>query len=264
MTINEQREFTLTYPEEFENDHLAGQPAHFTVHLQDLKEKVAPDIDDDLARTVGSYETMEDLKAELRRQLQAKAEQEFPSRALTALIERAEIEFPPIMLEKGIDDWLEELDLSLRQQNLSLENYLKMTKLTEEEFRQEVAPQVGERIKRSLALGKLAELEGLDIESDEATGKALERLAAIARGELEDDFDETLVSDSAEDVRLSSVEALTVEASVEPLSQDAPSSEKEIPSSEKEKEKEEEEETESTDQQVAENESERSETQCTP
>ena len=187
MTVNEQREFTLTYPENFENDYLAGQPAHFTVHLQDLKEKVMPDIDDDLARTVGSYETLEDLKAELRRELQAKAEQEFPNRALTALIERSEIEFPPMMLEKGIDDWLKELDLSLRQQNFNLENYLKMRKLTEEEFHQEVSPQVGERLKRSLALGKLAELEGLDIESNEVAGKALERLAAIARGELEDE-----------------------------------------------------------------------------
>jgi len=187
MTVNEQREFTLTYPEEFENDYLAGQPAHFTVHLHDLKEKVAPSIDDDLARTVGSYETLEDLKAELRRELQAKAEQEFPNRALTALVEGAKIEFPPIMLEKGIDDWLGEFDRTLKQQSLNLENYLAMRKLTEEEFRTEVSLQVEERLKRSLALGKLAELEGLDIESDGVMSEAQERLAAIARGELEDE-----------------------------------------------------------------------------
>ena len=187
MTVNEQREFTLTYPEEFENDYLAGQPAHFIVHLHDLKEKVAPVIDDDLARTVGSYETLEDLKAELRRELQAKAEQEFPNRALAALVEGAKIEFPPIMLEKGIDDWLEEFDRTLKQQSLNLENYLVMRKLTEEEFRTEVSLQVEERLKRSLALGKLAELEGLDIESDGVAGEARERLAAIARGELEDE-----------------------------------------------------------------------------
>ncbi len=187
MTVNEQREFTLTYPEEFDNKELSGQPAHFTVHLQDLKEKVAPDIDDDLARTVGSYETLEDLKAELRRQLQAKAEQEFANRALTALIERSEIEFPPIMLEKGIDDWLKEFDRSLRRQGLNLDNYLEMQKLTEEEFRQEVSPQVEERLKRSLALGKLAELEGLEIKSNEVVDEVLKRLAAIARGELEEE-----------------------------------------------------------------------------
>ncbi|MFQ5813251.1 MAG: trigger factor [Anaerolineae bacterium] len=186
MTVSEQREFTLTYPEEFENWELAGQQVHFKVQLQDLKEKVVPGIDDDLARTVGSYETLEDLKAELRRNLQAKAEQEFPNRALAALVERSQIEFPPLMLEREIDNWLEELDQSLRRQSLNLENYLKMEKKTEEEFRQEVSPQVGERLKRSLTLGKFVELEGLEIESDEVD-KALEHLAAIARGELEDE-----------------------------------------------------------------------------
>lgn len=187
MTFNEQKEFTLTYPEEYEDRELAGQQVHFKVQLQDLKEKVVPDIDDDLARTVGSYETLEHLKAELRRNLQAKAKQEFADRALAALIERSQIGFPPMMLEREIDDWLKEFDRSLRRQSLNLENYLKMEKKTEEEFRQEVSPQVGERLKRSLALGKLAELEGLDIESDEVVGEALKRLAAIARGELEEE-----------------------------------------------------------------------------
>ncbi len=185
MTINEEREFTLTYPEESENEELAGQPAHFKVHLQDLKEKVLPDIDDDLARTVGSYETLEDLKAELSRELQTRAEQEFANRALTALIEMSEIEFPPTMLEQDTDDWLEELDRSLRRQSLSLENYLRMRKLSEEEYRKEISPQVEERLKRSLALSKLIELEGLEDESS-GVGEALERLAAIARGELEE------------------------------------------------------------------------------
>jgi trigger factor len=187
MTFNEQKDFTSTYPDEYEDSELAGQQVHFKVHLQDLKEKVVPDIDDDLARTVGSYETLEELKAELRRELQAKAKQEFANRALTALVERSEIEFPPMMLEREIDDWLEDLDRSLRRQGLNLENYLAMRKLTEEEFRQEVSPQVGDRLKRSLALGKLAELEGLDIESDEVVNEALKHLAAIARGEPEEE-----------------------------------------------------------------------------
>jgi trigger factor len=184
MAINEQREFTLTYPEDSDNKDLAGQPAHFNVHLQDLKEKVAPDIDDDLARAIGNYETLEDLKAELRRELEAKAEADFTDHALTALVERAEIEFPPTMMEKEIDDWLEEFGRILRRQNLNLENYLQIKKLTEEEFRQkEVTPQVEEKLKRSLALSKFIELEELDTEPD-GVKKALEHLAAIARGEL--------------------------------------------------------------------------------
>jgi len=87
------------------------------------------------------------------------------------------------MLEKGIDDWLEEFDRSLGRQSLSLENYLQMRKLTEEELRTEVSPQVQERLKRSLALNKFVELEGFESESSEVE-KALERLSAIAKGEV--------------------------------------------------------------------------------
>jgi len=184
MAVDEQREFTLTYPEDSENKKLAGQQAHFKVHLQELKEQVVPGMDDDLARTVGDYETLEDLKAELRRDLQAKAEERFATRALTALVERSKIEFPSLLLEREIDDWLKDLDLGLKKQGLNLDNYLQMRKLTKEEFRKEISPEVEERLKRSLALGKFVELEGLDIESDERVSEALKRLAAVARGEL--------------------------------------------------------------------------------
>jgi len=197
MTVNEQREFTLTYPEEFENKELAGQPVRFEVHLHDLKEKVVPGLDDDLARTVGSYETLEDLKAELRRELQAKAEQEFANRAWTALVERSQIEFPPVMLEKEIDGWLREFDRSLKRQKLNLDNYLTMRKLTEEEFRTEVSPQVGERLRRSLALSKFTELEGFEIESGRVE-EALGRMAAIARGELREEQEQEVGSSLAE------------------------------------------------------------------
>lgn len=195
MIVNEQREFTLTYLKGFEDRDLAGQRVHFKVRLRELKEEVMPDIDDDLARTVGDYETLEDLKAELRRELQAKAEKRFVDRALTALVERAEIEFPPLLLEEEIDDMLEELDQILKRQGLNLENYLGMRKLTKEQFRQEISPRAEERLKRGLALAKFIELEGLEIESDEVD-KALEHLAAIARGELEEEHLSVVESES--------------------------------------------------------------------
>jgi trigger factor len=232
ISFDQPKEFTLTYPEEYEDSELAGQQVHFTIHLQDLKEEIVPDIDDDLARTVGDYDTLEDLKAELDHTLQARAKEDFANRALEALVEMSKIEFPPTMREREIDHWVRELDQNLRRQGLNLNNYLQMRKLTEDEFRQEVSPQVEERLKRSLALGKLAELEGLD-KSGEVVSEALERLAAIARGELEEEEDEFS------------------EEKVEPLKEEEsePSAE-EIVS---------EEETQGPDQQVVENESERSE-----
>ena len=185
MTPGEKREFTLAYPEDYADEDLAGRQVRFNVQLHDLKEKVLPDIDDDLARTVGDYETLEDLKAELRSQLQAEAEERFAYRALNALMEQARIEFPPVLLEEQIDDLLKEFDRRLRRQNLNLEDYLAMKKQTKEEFQKEIAPQAEERLKLALVLDKFIELEGLENEPD-ATRKAMERLAAIARGELEE------------------------------------------------------------------------------
>jgi trigger factor len=100
-------------------------------------------------------------------------------------VERSRIEFPSVLLEKELDDWLGEFDRSLKRQGWNLENYLKMKKQTEEGFRKEISPQVEGRLKRGLVLSRFIELEGLDIESDGTVEKALARLAAIARGELE-------------------------------------------------------------------------------
>ena len=231
MAIGEEREFDLTYPETSANEKLAGKESHFTVHLHDLKELVLPELDDDLAKTVGDFETFDDLKAKVRESLQAEAEQEaesrFASEVLTATVERARIEFPPVLLERELDSLLEEQDGVLRQrEGLTLDNWLEINKKSKEEYRDELRPRAAERLKRGLALGKVVELEGITVEEEEVgtqiermslafgeqadkardvfsspdnmrsiasdllTNKALQRVVAIARGEVEDEIDE--------------------------------------------------------------------------
>jgi len=231
MIIGEDREFDLTYPENLANEKLAGKESHFKAHLHDLKELVLPELDDDLAKTVGDFETFDDLKAKVREGLQAEAEREaesrFTSEVSTATVERAQIEFPPVLLERELDSLLEEQDRVLRQrESLTLDNWLEINKKSKEEYRDELRPQAMERLKRGLALGKVVELEGITVEEEEVeaqikrmsssfgeqadkarevfsspdnmrsiasdllTNKALQRLAAIARGEVENEIDE--------------------------------------------------------------------------
>jgi len=231
MVIGEDREFDLIYPENLVNEKLAGKESHFKVHLHDLKELVLSELDDDLAKTVGDFETFDDLKAKVREGLQAEAEREaesrFTSEVLTATVERAQIEFPPLLLEGELDSLLEEQDRVLRQrESLTLDNWLEINKKDKEEYRDELRPQAMERLKRRLALGKVVELEGITVDEEEVeaqierisssfgeqsdkarevfsspdnmrsiasdllTNKALQRLAAIARGEMEDEIDE--------------------------------------------------------------------------
>jgi trigger factor len=233
MVIGEDREFDLTYPENLANEELAGKESHFKVHLHDLKELVLPDMDDDLAKTIGDFETLDDLKTKVRENLQAEAEQEaesrFSSEVLTATVERAHIEFPPVLLERELDGLLEEQDrVSRQREGLTLDNWLEMNKKNKEEYRDELRPRAVERLKRGLALGKVVELEGITVEGEEVgaqvermslsfgeqadkardifsspdnmrsiasdllTNKALQRLMAIARDEMEDEMEDEI------------------------------------------------------------------------
>jgi len=248
MVIGEDREFDLTYPENLANEKLAGKESHFKVHLHDLKELVLPELDDDMAKTVGDFETFDDLKAKVRESLQAEAEQEaesrFASEVLTATVERAWIEFPPVLLERELDSRLEEQDRIFRQrEGLNLDTWLEMNKKSKQEYRDELRPQAAERLKRGLVLGKVVELESIAVEEEEVedqierlslpfgeqadkardvfsspdnmrsiasdllTNKALQRLLAIARGEVEDEIDEVDETAGSEEARASEDEA---------------------------------------------------------
>jgi trigger factor len=247
MVIGEDREFDLTYPENFPNEELAGKESHFKVHLHDLKELVLPELDDDLAKTVGDFETLDDLKTKVRETLQAEAEREaesrFASEVLTATVERGRIEFPPVLLERELDSLLEERDrVSKQQEGLTLDNWLEINKKSKEEYRDELRPRAVERLKRGLALGKVVELEGITAEEEEVeveierrssafgeqadkardvfsspdnmrsiasdllTSKALQRLMAIARGEVEDEVDEVDETAGPEEAQASEAE----------------------------------------------------------
>jgi trigger factor len=244
MVIGEDREFDLTYPEDLATEELAGKESHFKVHLHDLKELVLPELDDDLAKTVGDFETFDGLKARVRENMQAEAEREaesrFTSEVLTATVERAQIEFPPVLAERELDSLLEEQDRVFRQrEGLNLDNWLEINKKSKEEYRDELRPRAVERLKRGLALGKVVELEGITVEEEEVeaeiermsssfgeqadkarevfsspdnmrsiasdllTNRALQRLAAIARGKVEDEIDEVAKTAGPEEAQAS-------------------------------------------------------------
>lgn len=247
MVIGEDREFDLTYPEDLANEKLAGKESHFKVHLHDLKELVLPELDDDLAKTVGDFETFDDLRARVREGLQAEAEREaesrFSSEVLTATVERGRIEFPPVLVERELDDLLEQQDRAVRQrEGLTLDNWLEINKESKEEYRDQLRPQAIKRLKWGLALGKVAELESITVEEEEIraeiermssvfgeqadkardvfsspdskrsitsdllTNKALQRLMAIARGEVEDEINEVDETAGPEEAQASEAE----------------------------------------------------------
>jgi trigger factor len=158
---------------------------------------------------MGDYESLDDLRAQTRAMLERQAEQgvtrEYADKVIDQLVEQASVAYPPVLLEHELDDSLSELDRRLRQQNLTLDDYLKMEGKTREQMRDEVRPQAERRLKRSLVLGKVVALEGLTVADDDVTAH-IEQLSA-PWGERSADMHKVLSTDESR--RVLAVDLLT-------------------------------------------------------
>lgn len=182
MEAGEERSFTLTLPGDFPREELQGQEAEFTVRLMEVYERILPELDDDLARTVGNIDSFKELREHVRGQLrqaaQEKADREYTNQVLEAVIEQVQVEYPPVMLEEELDAAVENFKQEVRRKaRLSLEDYLRIQGETMEELREELRPQAAAHLKRALVLGEVVRLEGLEVDEEEI-GAHIEKVSA--------------------------------------------------------------------------------------
>ncbi len=185
MSAGEERSFDYTFPEDYGAEDLRGKAAHFKLNCVEVKSRLVPEWSDDLAQNLGEFETLLDLRVKLRQSLQEQAEQENQSRyadeVLDRLLEQASVDYPPVVLEEELARSLRDLEMRLRNQNLTLEDYLKIEGKTEEELKLEIEPAARERIERGLILGKIVDLEKLDIDDVEIQAE-IDRMMAPFEG----------------------------------------------------------------------------------
>ncbi len=182
MEADEERTFTLTLPDDFPREELQGQEAEFTAKLAEVYERILPELDDDLARTVGNIDSFKELQEHVRGQLrqaaQEKAGEEYAGQVLEAIIEQTQVEYPPMMLEEELDAVVEDFKQQVRHQaRLSLEDYLRTQGKAMEELREELRPQATARLKRALVMGEVVRLEGLEVDEEEI-GAHIEQVSA--------------------------------------------------------------------------------------
>lgn len=220
------RTFDLIFPEDFRVESLRGKTATFTVTLHEVKEEQLPALDDEFAQSINAEEfpTLEALRqrieADLRHSLEEAAENRFRTAAVDKLVESATIDYPDVLVQHEIDHLIRDALGNDRQQYLT---YLSTIGRTEQEFRETWREAAETRVRRSLVLEALAEAEGVDVSADEInqeldallapmgedaerfrqmfateegiatirrnllSRKTLERLSAIARGELQEE-----------------------------------------------------------------------------
>jgi trigger factor len=185
MSEGETKEFTTTIPADYTNTDLAGQEAHYTVTLKAVKYRELPEIDDELAKSAGDYQTLDALKQSIREQLatrrESNAERDFREALIKAIVNQAQVEIHPILVADETGVMVREMQRLLEQSGLSWEQFLESSSKSEDEYRKELEPEARERVKRELVLDAIADAEGIAA-SDQEVQSYLDMLNAVGGG----------------------------------------------------------------------------------
>lgn len=180
MGAGEEKSFAYAFPSDYPNESLRGRTAQFRLRVHEVKSRTVPEWSDDLARTVGEFQDLVELRAKVRQSLEARArreaEEEYGRRVVDRVVEGARVTFPPALVGPEIDELIHELDHRLREQKLSLSDYLKIEKKSLDDLRGELAPRARTRLVRALVLSQVIEAEHIEV-SDEDIAAEVTRLA---------------------------------------------------------------------------------------
>lgn len=175
MKIDEEKDIQVKFPEEYFSKELAGKDATFKVKVHEIKKKELPELDDEFAKDVSEFDTLDELKKSIKekqeKQNEERAKYETEDAVIKAVCDNMKVEIPSGMINMEIDNMLKELEQRLSYQGLNLEQYLQFMGKTEEDLRKEYEPQAIEGIKSRLALEAVIKAEKIEPDEAEITEK---------------------------------------------------------------------------------------------
>ncbi len=196
MKKEEEKDITVTFPKDYFSKDLAGKEAVFKVKLHEIKEKELPTVDDEFAKDVSEFDTLEELKKSIREKLEEentrRAKYETEEAAIKAVCDATEIDIPSGMIESEIDNMVKEVESRLSYQGLKLEQYLQMLNKTEADFRKEYEEQAKENVKSRLVLEAVAKDAKIEVAEDEIASKIKEMAETYGRKEEDLKLNDTL------------------------------------------------------------------------
>ncbi len=161
----EEREVKATFPADYHAEQLAGKDAVFKVKIQDIKHKELPELDDEFAKEASKFDTLEELKTDLRNKLEKtakdKAEQKFRNEAIKAVVDSSEVDIPDIMVEGTIDNFIKDFEYRLDKRNMKLIDYMNMAKLDRESLREQFREAAVSEVKTGLVLDEIIKTENI-------------------------------------------------------------------------------------------------------
>lgn len=179
-----EKDFTLTLPEDFEDESLRGKMVKFHIEVGAVHARALPELDDALASTVGSFETLEALREDIRTRIleykHSQAREAYLDTVVAMLVAQSEVHYPPVLLTEELDDMVKRIEENLkRQYNIPLADFLRLQGKTLEQFREELKPDAEKQLKRGLVLAEFARLEKVHLEESELRQEMLDFLAGL-------------------------------------------------------------------------------------
>jgi trigger factor len=180
----EDRKVEVTFPEEYQAEHLAGEDAVFNVKVKEVREKVLPELDDEFASDASEFDTLAELRADIAEKvgtaLDSRAEEDFRIAAIDAAVEVATVDVPAELVEARATERFERLERQLAGQGMDPNMFLQMQGKTREELIEESKPDAEKELKREAVVTAIAEAEAIEV-SDEELVEALEHSAEHER-----------------------------------------------------------------------------------
>ncbi|MBM6664026.1 trigger factor [Flavonifractor plautii] len=196
----DEKDVNVTFPEEYHAEELAGAPVVFKVKVHEVKEKQLPTVDDEFAKDVSEFDTLEAFKKDLADKLterrEAQAKRAFEAAIMEQVMDNMEVEIPDAMVAYETDQMVEDMARRIQAQGIPFEQYMAMTGMTIDIVRSQAAAAAMERVRRDLALGAVVAAENIEI-SDEDLEAEYKRLADEYHMEL----DQVKAAAPAEDVK---------------------------------------------------------------
>ncbi|MEK3720903.1 trigger factor [Paenibacillus sp. FSL H8-0034] len=196
------KDITVTFPENYQSEDLQGKEAIFKIELHDIKRKNLPVLDDEFAKDISEFETLEEFKSDLKNNLSVRKAAEIERKKEADVVEKAaesaQIDIPPVMIDNETTQMVKEFENRLRTQGMNIEMYYQFTGQNDEALRVQMRDDAEKRVRNNLVLEAIAKAEGLDVTEAEVQAelgnlapsyqRTPEELHAIlsANGNLED------------------------------------------------------------------------------
>ncbi len=200
MNVNETKDINVTFPEEYQAEDLAGKEVVFKVTVHEIKTKILPEVDDELAKDINieGVETVKDLEAHVKSELKAqktqKAENDYSEAVFKKVIENSTVEVPDVMVEQEMQGMLQEIVGNLQQQGLDFETFKAITGKSTEDIKEEIKDQAKERVQLNLILAEIVKAENIEVSEEELNeelktiasyyGKDVEEIKTIFAGQM--------------------------------------------------------------------------------